>query len=175
MSCLLLYFFPFLLFAEQYIFMILIGKEIGTLIAKGIFDPNSWGQFLGGTHSGHGRDVGFNDGFHIVGQAMRLNPSCVAMMMCSNITIPERNSTIDAVRALDSSAVFAPNSTFSKNRYERASMKRSLFTDTSASSGGNCYTAPFVRCNESDPWTRIWNLHVHSKQTEKFRSVSCRC
>ena len=148
---------------------------MGPLTGVSIFDSGSWGQFLGGTHSKNGRDVGFKDAASIVGQALRTNPSCVAMMMCSNITIPERNSTIDAVRALDSSAVFAPNSTSSTNRYKRASAKRSLFTDTSVSSGGSCYTAPFVRCNESDPWTRIWNLHVHSKQTEKFRSVSCRC
>jgi hypothetical protein len=47
-----------------------------------------------------------------------------------------------------------------------------------------CYTAPFVRCggylNEwmnftLSPYTPLWNLHVHSKHTEKFRSVPCEC
>ena len=162
--------------------MTFIGKETGAFTVKGIFDPNSWGQFLGGTHSGHGRDIGFNDKVHIVGQALRLNPSCVAVMMCSNVTLPERDSTLDGARAFvnnsttpASSVAVAPTSISHTNRNKSTLVGRSLLTATSTSGGGDCYTAPFVRCNESDSWTPIWNLHVHSKQTEKFRSVSCRC
>ena len=158
------------------------GSEVGPVTGLSIFDPGSWGQFLGGTHSKNGRDVGFKDSASIVGQALRTNPSCVAVMMCSNVTLPERDSTIDGARAFvnnsttpASSVAVAPTSISHTNRNKSTLVGRLLLTATSTSGGGDCYTAPFVRCNESDPWTPIWNLHVHSKQTEKFRSVSCRC
>ena len=153
---------------------------MGRLTWLTIFDLGSWGHFLGNTHSKNGRDVGFKDSASIAGQALRTNPSCVAIMMCSNVTLPERDLRIDGARAFvnssttpASSAAVAPPSISHTNRNKSAG--RSLLTATSTSGGGDCYTAPFVRCNESDPWTPIWNLHVHSKQTEKFRSVSCRC
>ena len=38
-----------------------------------------------------------------------------------------------------------------------------------------CYTAPFVRCSEDSPWTPLWNLHVHSKHTQDYKSVPCDC
>ena len=174
--------FFFFLFAKYLIILTLVGKETGAFTVKGIFDPNSWGQFLGGTHSKNGRDVGFKDSASIVGQALRTNPSCVAVMMCSNVTLPERDSTLDGARAFVNNSTtpaslvaVAPTSISHTNRNKSTLVGRSLLTATSTSGGGDCYTAPFVRCNESDPWTPIWNLHVHSKQTEKFRSVSCRC
>lgn len=38
-----------------------------------------------------------------------------------------------------------------------------------------CFTAPFIRCNEKDPYTPIWNLHIHSKHTHVFKSETCDC
>ena len=38
-----------------------------------------------------------------------------------------------------------------------------------------CYTAPFVRCGDSPIWTPLWNLHVHSKHTQDYKSVACPC
>ena len=167
------------------------------MTSRGIFDPNSWGQLLGGTSSGHGRDIGFNDAVHIVGQALRLNPSCLVTMMCSNMTLPQRNLTLNAelnsftashaslgnTSSTDSSPSVAiaatadptVTSNIASNQTISLSLRRSQLEVPSSNTSGGCYTAPFVRCNESDPWTPLWNLHVHSKQTEKFRSVRCQC
>jgi hypothetical protein len=106
------------------------GVQTGPPLGKGIFDPNSWGQYLGGTHDRHGRNKRFTDPTHIIGQALRLNTACIPYMRCSAFTIPLN---------------------------------------------GSCYTAPMVRCNESLPWTPLWNLHVHSKHTRDFQSKACVC
>ena len=170
---------------------------MGSVSRNGIFDPGSWGQFLGGTHSRHGRDVGFKDSASIVGQALRTNPSCVAMMMCSNMTLTERfltrnaelnsftashaslgnTSSTDSSPSVAIAATADPTvtSNIASNQTISLSLRRSQLEVPSSNTGGGCYTAPFVRCNESDPWTPLWNLHVHSKQTEKFRSVRCHC
>ncbi len=41
------------------------GREVGPDTGGGIWDPNSWGQLIGGTHSKRGRDKGFSDASHI--------------------------------------------------------------------------------------------------------------
>ena len=46
-----------------------------------LFDPGSWGQYLGGTHKKSGRDKRYADSSHIVGQAISVN-NCVATMQC---------------------------------------------------------------------------------------------
>lgn len=51
----------------------------------GLWDPNSWGQFLGGTSRKRGRDRGFTDGTHIAGLGMRLS-QCRPHMGCVNVT-----------------------------------------------------------------------------------------
>ena len=132
------------------IFAIFIGLEVGAVTGEGIFDSGSWGQFLGGTHSTDGKDIGFTDNSHIVGRGIVENPSCVAAMMCSNISMPLRRLQSDMAHS-----------------------RRNVLT--SPRSSGGCYTAPFVRCNVSSPWTPLWNLHIHSKHTERFRSTSCEC
>lgn len=38
-----------------------------------------------------------------------------------------------------------------------------------------CYTIPVVHCGDDRPPTPLWNLHVHSKHTEEFRSLPCQC
>ena len=38
-----------------------------------------------------------------------------------------------------------------------------------------CYTAPFVRCNESYPWVALRNLHVHSNRSIQFLSQPFNC
>ena len=63
-----------------------IGAYIPAPTGEGIWDPNSWGQFLGGTSSRRGRDKGFTDASHIAGQAMRTN-FCRPQMICSNNSI----------------------------------------------------------------------------------------
>lgn len=116
------------------------GHEVGPMTGNGIWDPNSWGQFLGGTHSKKARDRKFTDPSHIAGQAMRLNP-CRPSMECAN-------------RSLSSTFARIPNTT------------------------DECVTAPFVRCGnpgQETEWTLLWNLHVHSKLTDEWRSRPCAC
>jgi len=49
-----------------------------------IFDPGSWGQYLGGTNAHSGRNKKFTDSSHIVGQAVTMN-HCVSEMRCGNV------------------------------------------------------------------------------------------
>ena len=117
------------------------GTEVGAATGRGIWDPNSWGQHIGGTSRKKGRDKGFVDGSHIAGQAMIL-AKCAIHMMCGNQTVsPYAESTPNIIQKTPE----------------------------------GCYTAPFVRCGEESPWTPLWNLHVHSKHTQDYRSVACPC
>lgn len=63
-----------------------LGTQLPGPTGRGIWDPNSYGQFLGGTSRYRGRDKGFTDASHIAGQAMRTN-GCKPKMVCSNVTI----------------------------------------------------------------------------------------
>jgi len=60
------------------------GVQVGPATGHGVWDPNSWGQLIGGTSSKHGRDKGFTDSSHIAGQAIRLN-DCTIKMLCGNL------------------------------------------------------------------------------------------
>lgn len=61
------------------------GQRVGPPTGQGIWDPGSWGQQLGGTYARHGRDIGFVDSSHIVGQAIHSN-ACKTIMLCSNVS-----------------------------------------------------------------------------------------
>ena len=62
------------------------GDKVIATSSNGIFDPNSWGQFLGGTNNKHGRNKGFTDGSHISGQAIRMS-NCRPLFLCSNSSL----------------------------------------------------------------------------------------
>jgi len=137
------------------------GSKAGPPLGLGIFDPNSWGQFLGGTHDRHGRNKRFTDPSHIIGQAIRLNPSC----------LPVRGMVVVffADRGCRRTLIIPPP-------HVKQEMRCSNYTMPGTAPGStSCYTAPFVRCNSTQPWTPIWNLHVHSKHTHDFRSAACVC
>ncbi len=40
-------------------------------VPVGIWDPDSWGQFIGGTHAYHGADRNFTDSSHVIGTMMK--------------------------------------------------------------------------------------------------------
>eukprot|EP01039_Chlorochromonas_danica_P005710 gene5710-6294_t len=61
------------------------GSEIVSATGKGIWDPGSWGQYLGGTPNKKGRNKGFTDATHIAGIAMRVSP-CRPTMLCGNVS-----------------------------------------------------------------------------------------
>jgi len=62
------------------------GEKVISAGSTGIFDPNSWGQFLGGTNNKRGRNKGFTDGSHISGQAIRMS-NCRPVFLCSNSSL----------------------------------------------------------------------------------------
>jgi len=64
------------------------GHEIPAPTGEGIWDPNSWGQYIGGTSRKRGRDIGFTDNSHIAGQAIRV-ANCLPAMLCANKTLSD--------------------------------------------------------------------------------------
>jgi hypothetical protein len=137
------------------------GKLVGPPTGKGIWDPNSWGQYMGGTSDKKGRNSGFTDGTHVIGQAIRLNPSCQAKMVCGN-------AAFSAEFNLEIVKNYA-----TEFHHKLAKDEQLLIRDMTPSM--KCVTAPFVRCSENDTWVPLWNLHVHSKRTADFRSLPCIC
>ena len=129
------------------------GHRVGPATGEGIWDPGSWGQHLGGTALRKGRDVGFRDMSHVVGQAIIFN-QCRTAMLCSNVSQPFR-STTSSLRYLE--------------------LNGSISFSSIGGLQSFCYTAPYVRCANSTSWTALWNLHVHSKLTQRYRSVRCDC
>lgn len=137
------------------------GKEMG-----GIWDPNSWGQYIGGTSNKNGRDKGFTDGSHIAGIAIRI-AKCKPHMMCGNSSthlLPQ------AKWRREDQAASVGGGVATVQKVGELPMVKEL----------KCYTAPFVKCGdlndavESD-WIPLWNLHVHSKHTENYVSKPCEC
>ena len=129
----------------------------------GIWDPNSWGQYIGSTSNKNGRDKGFTDGSHIAGIAIRI-AKCKPHMMCGN----------ESTHAL-------PQSKWQKG--DPATGGTGGTAEASAAGGHaalKCYTAPFVKCGDIESevqgdWVPLWNLHVHSKHTENYISRPCEC
>ena len=141
---------------------------------EGIWDPNSWGQYIGGTSNKNGRDKGFTDGSHIAGIAIRI-AKCRPHMMCGNETMHalpptkwQRGEEGPPPRSGDSNT---------------ASTLAGAGARAAAGAGAGalkCYTAPFVKCGDAESethtdWVPLWNLHVHSKHTENYLSRPCPC
>ena len=107
-------------------------KELSILL----YDPGSYGQNIGGTNNKGGRNKGFKDSSHIVGQAMRLN-NCVIKMLCGTVS---------------------PLHTRLPWRGEEGKLKQDIeFIDTVGGHGNatrgsakeQCFAAPFVRCGNT--------------------------
>jgi hypothetical protein len=121
------------------------GRSVGPSVGKAIFDPGSWGQFLGGTERAPGFKLHFSDGSHIVGLALRMNPYVYEIdIRCSDIEW---------------------SNTFSKH----------ILDYVKAAPDYRCVTAPQVRIGVNSSWTPLWNVHVHSKLTDAFLSKPCKC
>lgn len=159
------------------------GDEVGPPTGHGIWDPNSWGQLIGGTATKKGRDKGFTDPSHIAGQAIRMN-GCVVRILCGNQTVspyamppvltslpspgsassnisPGSGSVVSVYNNIDEGALSVPDKAALRWWKEHQETQ--------------CYTAPFVRCSDDSPWTPLWNLHVHSKHTVDYKSHACEC
>ena len=129
------------------------GRESGPDTKGGIWDPNSWGQYLGGTSSKNGRDKGFTDSSHIAGIAIRI-AQCKPHMICGKRGIhmlPENrrvigNGTLPALECYTAPHVRCGNFDEESDEDKKGSQ-----------------------------WTPLWNLHVHSKHTENYVSEPCEC
>lgn len=134
------------------------GFSVGPRVAEGVWDPDSWGQFLGGTSRRQGRDRGFIDPAHIAGQAMLLK-TCRVRMECDDWLHFQRS-----------------------NRSHSAALRGSGDADwpyAGLSTADACVTAPFISCagDATAPQRRtpLYNLHVHAKRTEDYRPQRCVC
>ena len=134
------------------------GRESGPNTHWGIWDPNSWGQFLGGTSSKGGRDKGFTDSSHVPGLAIRMG-HCRPHMKCGKPTI----------HRLPKSLIVASNGTSPALECYTVPMVRCGATDDELPSAAND-----TKKKEVD-WTHLYNLHVHSKHTENYISQPCEC
>jgi hypothetical protein len=152
------------------------GALVGPPTAEGIWDPNSWGQYLGGTSRKRGRDRGFVDMQHIAGQAI-LFAHCRVEMRCDDSLYVFKHdpSRSNYVRGRAHSVT------------EAAPKHDDQYADyMGLSTAEMCMTAPFVTCKETtrnsteatehpQRRTPLYNLHVHSKDMEQFLPQRCSC
>ena len=134
------------------------GRESGqpTSIGKfsGIWDPNSWGQYLGGTSPKNGRDKGFTDGSHIAGIAIRI-AHCRPHMMCGNKIMHRLPIERRVIQNGTSPAL------------ECYTVPHARCGDISSNNNS--------QQNYNNDWSPLWNLHVHSKHTANYVSSPCEC
>ena len=193
------------------------GRKVGPPLGDYIFDPGSYGQFLGGTHRTY-PTPGFTDGSHIVGQAFRLSngisPECGVEMRCKGSTIHVSTSSVLIESSVsyplnnvsartrtggstgtgrNNASISTPNTritrittstmstgarsagTGSAGTGSNHESTRTHSAGTGAGTGTSCWTAPFVRCKQTEPWVPLLNLHVHNKKTEMYSSRPCNC
>ena len=118
------------------------GGQVGPDTLGGIWDPNSWGQFAGGTARKKGRDKGFVDGSHIIGQAITTS-GCTVSMRCGNQTLLSA-----ADWQAQQSLLFPANA---------SNASQALPAEAATVLTDRCYTAPFARCG-------IQRLPRHDKE-----------
>jgi hypothetical protein len=58
------------------------GAEVGANLKGGIWDPGSWGQYLGGTPKKNGRNRRFTDPSHIIGYSLPQHEECTPVFQC---------------------------------------------------------------------------------------------
>jgi hypothetical protein len=193
----------------------LVGKETG----HGIWDPNSYGQYIGGTFDKKGKNKRFTDASHIAGQNIRVGWCAMVFFCHPNITELDYVPRVSSEKTITTLEESSPSVTDVVKT--PASVRRSLEMSGSSLSHqpdisaagmrtlqgadqivvpshdaaetakhsekskkqhhshqkkkGRCYTAPYIRCNDDLHWTPIWNLHVHSKNTDEVKSSLCNC
>ena len=154
---------------------------VGPDILGGMFDPNSWGQYLGGTHKKRGKDKGFTDRTHLAWEVVWYY-KCTPKMRCSRRRV--------SVRAFNKTEIIFPPVSAAVTAAGSTPISTAL---TSGSAGGAavgsqgpgstvyrdtvCVTAPVVNCWNTSIHGHIplRNLHVHSKHTQMYKSVPCNC
>jgi hypothetical protein len=144
-----------------------MGTRSGHVISHAVWDPNSWGQFIGGTYDYKGKNKRFTDATHIAGVAIRVGV-CQVVFWCSNITDVDYGFHHDR---------HGRHHLHHKMHHGLPALALSSLNSsvTGSKRKGHCYTAPFVRCGDDKQWTPLWNLHVHSKHTIDYKSSFCDC
>eukprot|EP01040_Poterioochromonas_malhamensis_P005214 gene5214-5590_t len=120
-----------------------------------VWDSGSWGQYLGGTWSKRGKNVGFVDPSHVIGKAIEHSSVvCRPKIVCT-----------------DGDTIF----------YEIKEYSNPIaMTTASERSSAICHTAPVVQCprkgqRQDVSISPLFNLHVHSKRADIFVSGICQC
>lgn len=154
-----------------------------------LFDPNSYGQFLGGTFRSGKR--GYQDITHIVGQAMRTT-GCHVTMLCGNssmyiwrnISEPQNRKQAARGNTLCYTAPFVFCGTFFPGGLWKPTDELKTNNSTSHFKSSSNQTDPHTHRESNDlnsttpqnnRWNAIVNLHVHSKNTAHFVSQPCMC
>lgn len=168
---------------------------VGPDVLGGLFDPNSWGQYLGGTHKKRGKDKGFTDRSHLAWEVVWYY-RCTPRMMCSRTRVSVRAFNRTEITFVQNNRTSTPTDPtgVGVGAGTRLGATSSPVTGTlgttsgaGAGAGGTtgsavyrdtvCTTAPFVNCWNATVHghTPLWNLHVHSKHTKMYRSEPCDC
>ncbi len=141
------------------------GSDVGPSTNNGVWDPNSWGQYIGGTHNRGGRNKGFIDSSHIIGQAILVNRGLEKQEFNMSMRCADISYSSEFNRERLAASTLLQNSSFIPSLHE-------------------CVTAPFVRFRQKREsghivadthWVPLWNMHVHSKQTALYVSQPCVC
>jgi hypothetical protein len=163
------------------------GGSVGPPIANLVFDPGSWGQYIGGTHNPKVKR--FTDPHHIVGRLIMTNGNmCTLKMLCSGAQRLERGGDSasgkrETPRETNLTASFYLQQDMPSTGNWDLDMAPSLYRH--AEDMDNCYRQPYVACvagkgkeataGPKVRWYPLTNLHVHSKQVDRFLSTPCSC
>jgi hypothetical protein len=175
------------------------GGSVGPPIANLVFDSGSWGQYIGGAYRARGKFVGsvfvdknlrqFTDSAHIVGRLIMTHGNmCTLKMLCSGAQRFERggdsaSSKKETPRETNLAASFYLQQDMPSTGNWDLDMAPSLYRH--AEDMDNCYRQPYVACvagkgkeataGPKVRWYPLANLHVHSKQVNRFLSTPCSC
>jgi hypothetical protein len=135
------------------------GGGVGPATGSVIWDSGSYGQYLGGTNKMKGTDRRFTDPLHVAGHAIRVAWGQVAMF-CHPFLSPDCDYHNNNIHNNNNPAIHSPSPNPNTG-------------DNNNKSTCRRYSAPFVRFSTGKKWIPLMNLHIHSKLTEEFKSVSC--
>lgn len=180
-------------------------KERSSVLKSLVFDPNSYGQNLGGTNSKGGRNKNFKDASHVVGQAFRMN-SCQVTLLCGTTptlfpwSAPHGNGTCYAAPyvkcGLDAQERKAAITEYREEAFQQVQKEHpDKFPLVTRGKGGEADDKALREAVESSAeyaklledytaqhfwrgetkWHPIYNLHIHAKRTQHYLSERWPC
>jgi hypothetical protein len=153
------------------------GDMVGGFAGSGVYDPGSYGQYLGGTPSKHGQNKKFVDFVHILGQGM-IKSACFPHFLCGPPLIKSMESTDGSTSShggskrtrrtrrtrrlvgTDITNVNVEELLKTMEQKESSSVKKEANEESKSESGSGsgskqqsspqCQTAPYMRCGVHD-------------------------